>query len=323
MFTLRSTVYSRNNEWMMVGDWRLLFTSQPTYGLGTGPRSHILSDSDIDFDEGTASENDEGELMDFNLIRFHQIALKQIKPNFYLGLGYHLDLYRDIEDKLLDLEAVPPVITNHYAHSIKYGFDPNKYNLSGLSANAIYDSRDNVANPYSGRYAFLSFRLNPEFLGSDQNSSTLWLEYRDYFRVSKKNPRNLIALWSFAHFSTSGQLPYMGLPAVGWDQMGNSGRAFPQGRWRGDHMYYLELEYRTAIPVFKKNPDLLGAVVFANMTTASSKDTNVDLFQYLEPGAGIGLRVMIQKESRTNLGIDYGWGPNGASALYINLNEYF
>ncbi len=43
MFTLKSTVYSNRNEWMFIGDWRLFFSSQPTYGLGTGPKSHILS----------------------------------------------------------------------------------------------------------------------------------------------------------------------------------------------------------------------------------------------------------------------------------------
>jgi hypothetical protein len=56
---------------------------------------------------------------------------------------------------------------------------------------------------------------------------------------------------------------------------------------------------------------------------ASSKDNNIDLFQYIEPAVGIGLRLMIQKKARTNLAIAYGWGPNGAGALYLNLNEYF
>lgn len=115
----------------------------------------------------------------------------------------------------------------------------------------------------------------------------------------------------------------MGLPAIGWDQMGRSGRAFPQGRWRGDNLYYVEVEYRTPLPILKKKPDLLGAVVFANMTTASSEDNNISLFQYLEPAAGLGLRVMLSKKTRTNLTLDYGWGPNGAGALYLNLNEYF
>lgn len=323
LLTLRSTIYTRNNEWMLMGDWRLLLSSQPTYGLGTGNNSVILSSDKTQYDEISADGNPEGEAMEFDLFRFYHTGVKQVVSHFYVGGGYHLDYYSNIEDKLLDLESDPPNITNHYAHCIKYGFDPTGYTISGLSANVVYDRRDNVANPYDGRYAFASFRINPEFLGSDQNSTTLWLEYRDYFGLSKKNPRNLLAFWTYANLSTSGQLPYMALPAIGWDQMGRSGRAYPQGRWRGDDMYYAELEYRMPLPLIKSKPDLLGAVVFANMTTASSKDNDISLFQNWEPGAGIGFRVMLQKQSRANLTLDYGWGANGAGALYLNLNEYF
>lgn len=323
MFTFKPTIYTNNNNWMVLGDWRLFFSSQPTYGLGTGPASDILTSGGIEYDEHSSANNTEGELMDFDLIRLYQTILKKIIPNFYLGLGYHLDLYNNINDHLLDLESNPPVLTNHYSYSIKHGFDPESYTLSGISFNAIYDTRDNVANPYSGRYAFISFKLNPTFIGSDKNSSTLWLEYRDYFRLSKKNPRNIIAVWTYANLSTSGELPYMALPALGWDQMGRSGRAYPQGRWRGDNLYYLEAEYRLPLPLIKKKPDLLGVVFFANMTTASSKDNNIDLFEYIEPAAGLGLRILIQKQARTNLTIDYGWGSNGEGAFYLNLTEYF
>jgi len=43
---------------------------------------------------------------------------------------------------------------------------------------------------------------------------------------------------------------------------------------------------------------------------------DVNLFQYMKPAAGLGLRVMIQKQSRTNLTIDYGWGADGEAAFY-------
>jgi Omp85 superfamily domain len=323
MFTFKPIIYTNNNSWMIIGDWRLFFSSQPTYGLGTGPSSDILTNTGYAYDGSPSANNSEGELMDFNLIRLHQTGLKEVIPDFYVGLGYHFDSYSTINDQLLDLEADPPVLTSHYTHSITHGFDPEGYIISGISVNTIYDTRDNVANTYTGRYAFASLKMNPEFLGSDQYSSTLWLEYRDYFSLSKKNPRNILAVWTYAKLSTGGQLPYMALPALGWDQMGRSGRAYPQGRWRGDNLYYLEAEYRVPLPLIKRNPDLLGAVLFASMTTASSKDNGIDLFEYIEPAAGIGLRIMIQKHARTNLTIDYGWGSNGESAFYLNLTEYF
>ncbi len=323
MFTLKSNVYTNSNKWFLIGDWRLFFSSQPTYGLGTGPKSAILA-TDNGFELGDYNDGvDEAELMDFNLIRFNETALRQIKPNFYLGIGYHLDVYSKINDQLLDLDSDPQRITNHYAYSTKYGFDPTGYTTSGVSFNAIYDSRDNVANPYAGRYAMVSFKALPTFLGSDQSATTLWLEYRDYFNLSKKTPRHLIAVWSYFNLTTSGTLPYMALPAIGWDQMGRSGRAYPQGRWRGNNLFYAEMEYRVPVPLVKKNPDLLGAVVFANVTSASANDVDVKLFEYLQPAAGAGFRVMIQKRSRLNIGLDYAWGADGAGALYLNLNETF
>ena len=330
MFTFKSNVYTKNNDWFLIGDWRLFFSSQPTYGLGTGPQANLLVvDDDLgefelgDYIDGVA----DAELMDFNLIRFNQTALRQVKPNFYLGLGYHLDLFSKMDDHLLDLDTVPPRITYHYAYSKKHGFDPEKYTTSGVSFNAIYDSRDNVANPYTGRYAMASFKVLPTFLGSDQNATTLWLEYRDYFSVSKKTARNIIAVWTYFNLTTSGTLPYMALPAVGWDQMGRSGRAYPQGRWRGNNLFYAEVEYRVGLPLVKKNPDLLGAVVFADVTSASFSSENpeldVNLFEYFKPAAGLGLRIMIQKKSRLNIGLDYAWGVDGASAFYLSLNESF
>lgn len=323
MFTAKSNVYTKNNKWYLQGDWRLFFSSQPTYGLGTGSQSEILLTEDGlelgDYKDGV----NEAELMDFNLIRFHQSALKEIKKDFYLGIGYHLDIHSNINDQLLDLENDPPYITNHYAYSILHGFDPEEYTTSGPSVNVILDSRDNVANPYSGRYAMAQFRVLPTWLGSDQSASLLWLEYREYINLSKEKPRHLLALWAYGNFNTSGTLPYMSLPSLGWDQMGRSGRAYPQGRFRGNDMMYFEAEWRVPVPLVKKNPDLLGAVVFANATTASSEDLNEKLFDHIKPAVGVGARVMIQKQSRTNLTVDYGWGANGESAFYLNLTETF
>ncbi len=90
-----------------------------------------------------------------------------------------------------------------------------------------------------------------------------------------------------------------------------------------NNLFYAEAEYRVPVPLVKKNPDLLGAVVFANVTSASANDVDVKLFEYLKPAAGMGFRVMIQKKSRVNIGIDYAWGADGAGALYLNLNETF
>ena len=329
--TLRSNIYTREDKWVLMGDWRYMNSSQPTYGLGTGPQSEILLNEDRDgFELGDYKDGvDQSELMEYRLLRVHETALRQISKGFYLGIGYHLDKYWGIQDDLIDLEADPPVITNHFAYSQLHRFNPEEYVISGPSLNGLWDTRDNINNPFNGRYAFLQFRTLPTWLGSSRDATSLLLEYRDYFSMNKNIPRNVLAVWLYSSITTSGRLPYMGLPAIGWDPLGKSGRAYPQGRFRGENLFYSEIEYRFRLPIRLKIPLLnkernhMGAVVFANMTSASASDLNTQLFDYLKLGAGAGLRFMMNKDTRTNITFDYGIGADGKGAFYFGLNEYF
>ncbi|RUM69902.1 MAG: hypothetical protein DSZ08_05620 [Sulfurovum sp.] len=316
LFTLKGTGYSENNEWMILGDARLFYTSQSTYGLGTGPLPNGDKQSDSTYDK-------DAQLMDFDMYRIHLTGLKQIKPSFYIGLGYKYDKYSNIIDTDLNLSEEGKHLTSHYIYSMAHGFDTDSYTLSGVSLDAIYDTRDNVSNPYTGRYAYASFSYYPEFLGSDKKSSTLWLEYRDYYSMDKQDPRKLLALWSYANFVTSGDMPYMDLPAVGWDQYGRSGRAYTQGRFRGEDIFYTELEYRIPLKLSKKHPKRYGMTLFANVTSTSDKARDQKLFDYLEPAAGIGFRIMVNEQSRANIAIDYAVGVNGKGSVYLNINEAF
>ena len=322
ILTFKTNVFLENDSWNLMGDWRYFATSQPTYGLGTGPQSARLVTSGFEYDDGSYSDGiQEAQMMEFNFFRFHETFLKRIQDTrFFAGVGYHLDIHSKINDQLLKLDTVPPSITSHYAYSVDKGFDPEGYTLSGLSLNGLYDSRDNPINPYAGRYAFASLRINPEFLGSDKSSSLLWLEYRDYFSLSEARPRHLIGIWTYGSFVTSGDVPYLDLPALGWDQFGRSGRAYPQGRFRGQSVVYAEAEYRFPL---QKSKDTFGGVVFANATTATNQDADINLMEYVDPGVGVGLRIMINKNSQTNLALDYAWGKYGAQGFYLSVNEAF
>jgi len=325
---IKTNIYTHDDEWILLGDWRYFDSSQPTFGLGTGPESNKLVTNDsIEYQDGMFTKPiDEKQMMEFHYIKLSEIFLKKINHYFYLGIGFHLDYHYQINDHLLNLDTTNNQaiqITSHYSYSKKYNFEPDEYTLSGISLDAVYDSRDNAANPYRGRYALISYRINSSILGSTQNSTNLWLEYRDYFSVSKRHPRNLIAFWAFADLQTSGVRPYMDLGAIGWDQFGRSGRAYTQGRFRGNNLIYNELEYRQHLWGSKKNPELIGAVAFINATTASNIDSGISLYQYMNLGYGIGLRLMIVKSSRINVTVDYAWGDYGAHGIFINANEVF
>jgi outer membrane protein assembly factor BamA len=183
----------------------------------------------------------------------------------------------------------------------------------------VYDSRDNLINPFKGYFVQVNYRYNPTFVGSSRNSSSLWLEFRTYISLSEKVSRHLVAFWLFGSFQVSGHQPYLTLMALGEDQRARSGRAYIAGRYRGEDLVYGEVEYRFPISPCS---GILGGVVFDNATTASNRSRDVSLFSYIRPGVGVGLRLMLNKNFRTNINLDFGFG-NNSQGFYFSGTETF
>jgi hypothetical protein len=152
-------------------------------------------------------------------------------------------------------------------------------------------------------------------MGSDANWAAVVGDFRKYFKLPTRR-RQIIALWNYDWLSF-GNTPYLQLPSTGWDPFVNTGRGYIQGRFRGKRMLYLESEYRIDIT----NNGLIGAVLFANAESFSEEKTN--RFETVAPGYGAGIRIKMNKHSRTNLAIDYGFGLNGSRGFFVNLGEVF
>jgi len=209
---------------------------------------------------------------------------------------------------------------SHDAYNISKGFDTDKYTVSGVSLNMVMENRDNSVSPYEKNFAWVQYKINPSFLGSDQSSSLLMLDYRHYINLSETRKRHLIGLWAFGNFVVSGNVPYMSLPSLQWDMFGRSGRAYAQGRFRGESMVYGEAEWRFPL---QKNKETFGGTVFVNAASLNSKTTGEKLMEQINPGYGVGFRVMINKQNRTTISADYGFGQKGNSGFYLNINESF
>jgi outer membrane protein assembly factor BamA len=257
--------------------------------------------------------------MKFNYLKIHALMNRQIRGDLYAGIGYHLDQYTSIKDESLNLDTVPSLITPHYGYNTKYGHSLTKYTLSGLSLNLVYDSRDNMINAYKGIFANINYRYNFEFLGSDQDASSLWVEFRTYLGMSAKTRRNVLAFWIFGDFNLTGNLPYLTLPSLGEDQRARSGRGYTNGRFRGNNIVYGEVEWRFPISPCSK---ILGGVLFVNAATTNSEDRNVSLFEYINPAVGVGVRVMVNKYFRTNINLDFAIGSN-TKGFYFSGQETF
>ncbi len=311
----RSNIYLPGNDWYIPGDVRLLFFAQPTYGLGI---YGLNSTKDFNIDGTNLSRSILEQPMRFNYIRFYETALKEIFPYWYAGIGINIDDHFQIDDQSLKLDTPNRFITSNYFYSTKYGFNPTHYSTNGLSLQVTHDSRDNPINAYKGMYASLSFRVNEKIFGGSQSSTILYAEWRNYISLQKSKPGLVLAFWTWGQFVTSGNVPYLALPSIGWDTYGRSGRGYVQGRFRGVNMVYGESEFR--LPISRNG--LFGAVAFLNATTASSPLTGQTLFGSLAPGYGIGLRIKMNMKDRTNICVDYGRGQS-SSGLYFNIQETF
>lgn len=309
---IKSNLYTEENKFFFSGDWRYYKFSQTTYGLGTNSPEGIELDPGWGF-QGEALGDEQGYRMNYDYFMFHEIANRKVFDNFYLGIGYHLDAYKNIKDLNLKLDSIPPQLTPHWTYSKKHGFDLKNYAMSGLSINAMYDSRDSQISAYKGYFARINYRVNPTFLGSSQNSSQLWTEFRTYIGLSEKTPRKLLAFWYFGNFLVSGEQPYLTLMANGDDQRLKSGRGYTAARYRGQDFMYVEAEYR--FPLLRCI-QTLGGVVFVNASTASNRDANVHLFDYVRPAVGFGFRLLMNKYSRMNISIDFAYGFDSKGVFF-------
>jgi hypothetical protein len=322
-----STLMTARNDWELQGDWRFLIYNQDTYGLGTGTPP-VTSGFTLN-GWGTTAAIEGGQPMDFDLIRLHELVLRNVLvPSLYVGGSFRFDRYFEIVDKDLDLAASTPVVTSHYAYSTLYGFDTAAYTVSGVGVDVLYDSRDSSIAPYRGLYAHLGFGAFPTWLGSSQASTRAAGEFRAYVGLSDDVPRNVLAFWVLASGVTSGHQPYLALPSIAWDAKGTTGRGYVQGRFRGTAEVYAEAEWRFRIT----DNGFLGGAIFANAETFSRPGVSLpaygysqpasDLFRVVKPAGGFGLRFMMNKESRTAVRLDLGWGVD-SFAIYLGAGEVF
>ena len=288
---LKTDFFTPGNGLNFKGDWRYLDTSQPTYGLGS-----------VDV---TPSEYP----MDFVMLRFYETANRRVRDTpFYVGAGYHYSRYQDIVDARADLGEVTPYVTH-------MGGYPSRTTASGLSANVLYESRDNTINATTGAYWNASLRGFPTALGSDDNYQSLWSDLRVYPHLPRDS-RNVLAIWNYM-WLTFGHAPYLDLPAVGWDTFGRGGRGYIQGTIRGRNQMYNEAEYRVALT----RDGLWGAVAFGSlMATTGAAGSE---FGQVDPAGGVGLRVKFNKRTASNLTIDLSWGESQPGRVFFGMQEVF
>ena len=311
---LRHNVFTENNTWNFQGNAQISKMVLLDYGLGTYAGQGFREGMSIN--QYTLDNNEAVYPIKFNYIRIFEKVYKKISKTLMVGAGVAVDYHFRISDTKLQVDSGK--LTPHYNYSVTEGFNPKKYWTNGFMVNIQYNTKEHPNRPHSGIYADIAFRINPKLLGSTKYSSQLMTEFRKYISLSSRNPEHVIAFWHLGTFNLGGVLPYLDLPGTGTDMYNRSGRAYTIGRFRGPSYFYLESEYRFPITANK----FLSGVVFANMQSIADAE-NKNLFNGWNPGAGMGLRILFNRSTRTNICIDYAFGVSGAKGLFFGLNEVF
>lgn len=180
--------------------------------------------------------------------------------------------------------------------------------MNNLGINFLYDNRDNINNPTKGLHVFLNDKFFQNWMGNDSNFVQIEFSYNFYFNFKSEKRVMVLRYYSKSSF---GKVPFQGQNVIGGDDI----RGYSQGKYRDNQIYSYQAEYRHSFE------NRFGFVVFAGIAAAVPDMLSMLNTQYL-PGLGVGLRYMLIKKEKINIGIDIAMGRNDWS-LTFRIGEAF
>lgn len=217
-------------------------------------------------------------------------------------------------------------------------------NITFLKVGAVYDTRDNEANPNKGMWSEALIISAPGFLGNDYAYTRLLLSHRQYFTIF---PDRLTFAYRLSYQSKlSGEMPFYMLPytidsKATKDGLGGAKniRGVLRNRVVGDGFAFGNFELRSKFlksVIFNQN-FYLGLNAFVDMgivtspyefDTANVPASELEALDFadesLHIGYGGGIRFVIN--SNFIIAVDYGIAAkkqDGDSGMYIGLNYLF
>jgi len=223
-------------------------------------------------------------------------ALRQIRPNVYLGLRFvesESEVRLDIDEDLLPPGTGLPEI----------GTD---IDLTTLAPRLQYDSRDSEFYPTDGVFAEAAVTLGREWLGGDRNYEKYDLEFNDYRAVTAQG----VLATRVAMQYLSGDAPFFIFPAFG---SGADLRGYDTGAYRDRFLFAAQTEYRYRLR------ERFGITVFGGIGTTAPEfaDWTKSLWS-----VGAGIRWVVAPNNDFSLRIDVARGRD-ETQFYVGLGEAF
>jgi len=249
------------------------------------------------FGIGNEVSKDDAEEITTDRIKFVATGLYKLGKDFYAGAGIDIASYFSIKT-----DSNSFLVTENVS-GLDGGVD------FGIGLAAAWDKRDNRYNASAGHYVIVSWLFYPEFLGSAYQFTGFEFDARKYFNPWRKHVIALQATTSF----TNHDVPFYDLSMLGGD---NRMRGYYEGALRDKVSIDAQVEYR--MPVW----NIFGITGWVG-TGRVAPDYGSLSFDGLWLSYGGGLRIKVDSKHNTNLRFDFGFGPGGIHAFYINFAEAF
>lgn len=216
---------------------------------------------------------------------------REIFPDLYGGLFF---TYADVETTF-DI-PLPDSLTT------------DTRNMNNLGYSIKYDKRNNINYPTDGYQLDFTHSFFRNWIGGESEFDQLEISYTHY--VGWVKGRHVLVP-RFKMSLAIGDVPFQGQSVVGGDDI----RGYTEGRYRGNQLYALQVEYRWNF--YGK----FGLVAFAGVATATDSFSELGSEKLL-PGIGAGFRYRMIEEENINVGFDFGIGVEDWS-LSFRIGETF
>lgn len=277
------------------------------YGYRTEPSNFY----GIGYDEIKAAEN-LNDLYGKDSVTFHKANVQffprfvwEVKPHIYVGalLDFNYSKSKEMPEWMAQNSQI-----------LKFG---NKYHNIGIGALLQYDTRDDVATPFSGMFLSAMGTVYGKYLGGNNNYEIIELEYRQFKQVFKR--RSTLA-WTAKTQISMDNVPYTELPGFGnpFDL-----RGYTWGKYRDKSMAYGIVEYRHMFmsqEAYERGAFWSKFGVVGWVGTGTIGKTPADWNKW-KLNYGVGLRIQLQP--RKNFRLDIGKEPGQKWGIYMNMTEAF
>lgn len=176
----------------------------------------------------------------------------------------------------------------------------------GIGLSILKDTRNNILTPLNGWF----FKVNTGFNASKYN------KYGDasidgrYYKTWRSRFTFAGRILTKMTFGTPAFFDY---PTIGGD---NIARGYRYGRYRDKNLTTIQAEFRS---------HLFWRIGIAGFAGVSNVFPTISKFNFgtIQPNAGLGLRVLVDKRANTSLRLDFAIGANGNNGFYVSFGESF